>query len=145
MDGCRDCHTEWSKSEREGEIPHDIPYMWNLQGNDKNELTYKRGWYSHLREQTYGCQWEEWGEGIVREFGYRPVYTAIFKMGNQQGPTVQHRELCSMSCGSLDGREVWGRMDTCMAESLHSSPETITTMVTGYIPIQNKKFQKICF
>ena len=73
------------------------------------------------------------------------MYTAIFKMGNQQGPTVQHRELCSMSCGSLDGREVWGRMDTCMAESLHSSPETITTMVTGYIPIQNKKFQKICF
>ena len=26
----------------------------------------------------------------------------MFKMGNQQGPTVQHRELCSMLCGSLD-------------------------------------------
>ena len=24
----------------------------------------------------------------------RHVHTAIFKMGNQQGPTVQHRELC---------------------------------------------------
>ena len=34
------------------------------------------------------------------------VYTAIFKMGNHQGPTVQHRELCSMSYGSLDGREI---------------------------------------
>ena len=50
--------------------------------------------------------------------------------------------LCSMLCGSLDGRGVWGRMDTsvCMAESLCCSPETITTLLTGYTPIQNKKF-----
>ena len=54
------------------------------------------------------------------------LHTAVFKMDNQQGPTAQHRELCSMLCGSLDG--VWGRMDTCtcMAESLHCSPETLT-------------------
>ena len=46
--------------------------------------------------------------------------------------------------GSLDRRGVWGRMDThiCMAESLRSSPETITTLLTGYTPIQNKKFKK---
>ena len=32
----------------------------------------------------------------------------------------------------LDGKEVWGRMDTCicMVESLHCSPET-TTLLTG--------------
>ena len=41
------------------------------------------------------------------------VHTAVFKMDNQQGPTVEHRELYSMWCGSLDGRAVWGRMDTC--------------------------------
>ena len=35
-------------------------------------------------------------------------------MDNQQGPTVQHMELCSMLCGRLDGSGVWGRMDTCM-------------------------------
>ena len=35
-------------------------------------------------------------------------------MDNQQGPTVQHRKLCCILCGSLDGRGVWGRMDTCM-------------------------------
>ena len=29
-------------------------------------------------------------------------------------PTVLHKELCSMLCGSLDGRRVWGRMDTCV-------------------------------
>ena len=46
--------------------------------------------------------------------------TAIFKMDNQQGPPVQRTELCSVLCGSLDGRGVSGRTDTCvcMAESL---------------------------
>ena len=36
-----------------------------------------------------------------------------------------------------------GRMDIhiCMAEFLLCSPETITTLLTGYTPIQNKKFQ----
>ena len=29
----------------------------------------------------------------------------------------------------------------CMAESLHCSPESITTLLTGYTPIQNKKFK----
>ena len=30
MDGIRDCHTRWSKSERERQIPYNITYMWNL-------------------------------------------------------------------------------------------------------------------
>ena len=35
------------------------------------------------------------------------AHTATFKMGNQQGPAVQHMELCSVLRGSLDGRGVW--------------------------------------
>ena len=31
------------------------------------------------------------------------AHTAIFKMDDRQGPTVQHMELCSVLCGSLDG------------------------------------------
>ena len=41
---------------------------------------------------------------------------------------------------------VWRRMDTCvsMAESLCCPPETITSLLIGYIPKQNKKiFKKI--
>ena len=30
-----------SKSDKEGEISYDIPYMWNLKRNDTNELNYK--------------------------------------------------------------------------------------------------------
>ena len=43
-------------------------------------------------------------------------------------------ELYSMLCASLDGRWVWGRMDTCicMAESLHYLPETTTTLLISY-------------
>ena len=31
MDGPRDCHVEWSKSEREKQILHISAYMWNLE------------------------------------------------------------------------------------------------------------------
>ena len=52
-------------------------------------------------------------------------------------------ELCSMLCGRLDGRGVWGRMDTCicMIESLCILPKTITLLII-YIPIQNKNLNK---
>ena len=40
MDGPRDYHTKWSKSERESQITYDITYMWNLK-YDTNERIYK--------------------------------------------------------------------------------------------------------
>ena len=40
MDGPRDYHTKWSKSDSERQIPYDITYMWNLK-YDTNELIYK--------------------------------------------------------------------------------------------------------
>ena len=48
-------------------------------------------------------------------------------------------ELSSVIYASLDGMGVRGRMDTCicMAESLHCSPETTTTLLIGLS--QNKK------
>ena len=47
-----------------------------------------------------------------------------------------------MLCASLAETGVWRKMDTCvcMAESLHSSSETITTLLKGYTPIQNKVY-----
>ena len=57
MEWPRDCRTDWSQSDREGEILYDIPYMWNLKRNDKNELIYKTKADSQTREGAYGC-WE---------------------------------------------------------------------------------------
>ena len=41
------------------------------------------------------------------------------------------------------GREMGGELGTCIcrAESLHCSPETITTLLISYIPMQNKKLK----
>ena len=49
-----------------------------------------------LREQIYGCL---------------TVHTAIFKMDNQQGPTVEHIELCSILYNNLmvSRGEGWGK------------------------------------
>ena len=42
MYGPIECYTEWSKSDREGEILYGTPYMWNLKRNDTNEHIYKK-------------------------------------------------------------------------------------------------------
>ena len=86
-----------------------------------------------LREQTYGCR----GGGIVKGVWDGHVHTVILKMDDQQGLIVEHRELCSMLCGSLDGRRVWGRMDPCIcvSEFLCCLRETITALLIGYTPI----------
>ena len=61
-----------------------------------------------------------WGEGTVRDFG---------------------KVMYSMLCASLDGKGVWGRMNTCicMTESHRCLPGMITKLLIGYTPIQNKK------
>ena len=109
--------------------------MWNLKYGT-GESTYKTGtdsqtWRTHLwLPRGRGDGGKDWETGICRyklvyrgwinkvllyrtwKYIWYPVVTALFKLDNQQGPTVQHRELCSMLCGSLDGRGDWGRMDT---------------------------------
>jgi len=48
-----------------------------------------------------------------------------------------------MLCGSLGGRGVWERMDTCMcvAKSLQCSHETITILLMSYPLIKIKSFR----
>ena len=50
------------------------------------------------REQTGGCQgggvWERVGVGVW----HQQMQTGIYRMDKQQGPTVQRRELYSISC-----------------------------------------------
>ena len=53
-------------------------------------------------------------------------------------------ETCSMLCGSLGGKGVWGRMDTCicMIKFPHCSPETITALSISCTLTQDKKLKK---
>ena len=68
-------------------------------------------------------------------------------MDHQQGSPIWHMELCSMLCGSLDGRGVWGRMDACvwMTGSLCCSPETIAILFVNrlYSNTKLRAFKKI--
>ena len=68
-DGPRGCHTECSRSDREGKVSY-IPYCGVYKQMIQNNLQNRKG----LRKPTYG--W--WGgEGIVRDFGkirYRLLY-----------------------------------------------------------------------
>ena len=54
MYGPRDCHTEWSVSERERQISYDIIYVWSLT-YDTNELTKQKQTPRH-KKQPYGYQ-----------------------------------------------------------------------------------------
>ena len=42
VDGSRDCHTEWGKSEREKQIPYAITYIW-IPRKEKNGSEERRG------------------------------------------------------------------------------------------------------
>ena len=57
MDGPRHCHTKWTKSDREGEILYDIPFICNLKTNNTNEFAKQKETH-RLREWTYGWQVE---------------------------------------------------------------------------------------
>ena len=55
MDEFRNCHAKWTKSDRDWETFYDIPYMWNLKGNDRMNLLTKQEETHRLRNWTYGC------------------------------------------------------------------------------------------
>ena len=44
---------------------------------------------------------ETWWGGINQELGVTYTHTTIYKIDNQKGPTVYHRELYSIFCDNL--------------------------------------------
>ena len=71
--------------------------MWNLKKNT-NEFIYKTETDSQKQKIKLWLPNEKEGlEGINQEFGINRN-TTIYKIDNQQGPAVQHRELYSIFC-----------------------------------------------
>ena len=58
-------------------------------------------------------------------------------MDNQQGPTVQHMELCSMFCNNLIGKRIFKITDTCIRINgyLCCTTKINTTVLINYTPI----------
>ena len=107
-------------------------------------LTRKKKKNHRLREKTYGCQGGRIGKGIVRDFGMDMSTFLCFKWITNKDLlfSTWYSVQCHVQC--QDRRRVWGRMDTCicMAKSLHCSPETVITLLIGYIPRQNKNLKR---
>ena len=44
------------------------------------------------------------------------MYILLYiKIDSQQGPTLYHREFCSILCNELSGKRNWKRIDTCIS------------------------------
>ena len=72
-----------------------IGYMWNLKENDTKKLIYK----TNSQTQKTNLQLPKGNRrGINQEY---ELSTTIYKIYKQQGFTVQHRELYSISCNNL--------------------------------------------
>jgi len=90
--------------------------MWHPKRNHTNEHIYKTKTDSQISRMNLKLPKGNKLEGR-REVGWAGslgswhlhVHTALFKINDQQGLTVKHRELCPMSWGSLDGKAVLGK------------------------------------
>ena len=60
MCGPGNCHTVWSKSGRERQIPCDITYMWNIK-NDTSELI-NRNSLTDIEDKLKDDKGERWRE-----------------------------------------------------------------------------------
>ena len=112
MDEPRECHTEWSKSDRTGEISYDTPYTWNLKRNYTNELIFNRKRLPDLENEFIAAGDGGGGEGIVRN--YRKVtYTLLYLKW------INKKDLLNSTWNSAQcyvpgwmGGGFWGTMDT---------------------------------
>ena len=118
------------------EVPTGI--QWQERGNGRIKMVWSR-----LREWTYSCQGERrMGDGTVRDFG-KVMYTLLYlKWITNKGLlySTWNSAQCYVPAWMVGGGGVvWGRMDTriCLAEFLCYSPETATTLLVSYTPIQN--------
>ena len=115
------------------------------------EITYQTN-YRFQRScllKTYSLVGEE-GNTHTAQLCTKPYGTEPHKEGELCGLEVLRKVLwkdkklvvSAMLCGSLDRREVCGRLDTCicMAESLCCLPETVTALLSAIL--QYKKLRK---
>ena len=80
MNGPRNCHTEWNKSDKERQISYDIIYMWNL----------KKGYkWTYLQDRNRGTDVENKlmvtrGKGSKDKLGDCDLHiqTTMYKIDN---------------------------------------------------------------
>ena len=145
MSGPRECHTEWSKSDRKGEISYDISLKWNLKRKDINELTYKTETDSQTSRMFLWLPGEGCGQGIVRESGM-DMYTLLYLkylewiINKDLLYSTWNSAQCYLAAwmGGEFGGE-WIQVYVWLSPfRIHLKPSQYYLLI-GYTPMQNKK------
>ena len=76
MDGPRECHTEWSKSEREKQISYINVYMWNLAKWYRWSYLQSRNRDTDVENKCMDTRGERGGGGMNWEIGI-DIYTVL--------------------------------------------------------------------
>ena len=58
VDGPRDYHTKWSKSDRERQILYDITYIWNLKNNTSECIQQNRNRPTDIENKLVITRWD---------------------------------------------------------------------------------------
>ena len=69
MDGPRDYHMKWSKSEKERQTSYDISYMWNLKYDTKWTYLRKGNRFTDNRTHLWLPRGRGVGEGRIGSLG----------------------------------------------------------------------------
>ena len=87
MDGPRDCHSKWSKSDRERQISNDNAYMCSLKKWYKWTYLQNRNRVTDAENKLMVTTGGKWGRDKLGDWDWH-IHTTIYKIDNQQGPTV---------------------------------------------------------
>ena len=95
MEGLRDCHTEWSKSEREKQISYINAYMWNLEKRYRWTYLQSRNRDTDVENKRMDTkeregEWDELGDWDWH------VYTAMY--GGETSESLLYRAGKSTWC-----------------------------------------------
>ena len=93
--------------------------MWDLKRNDTIELIYKTETDSQPQRMNLWFPGGRMGARDGQRLWDRHVHIVVFKMNNQQGPTVQHENTDQCYVAAQMGREFGGEWrHACV--SMHS-------------------------
>ena len=112
---------------------------WNFLGQNTGvgSLSLLQG-ISPAQESNWGLLYYR---RILHQLSYQgsPMYILLYLKWITNKDLLYSAWNSAQFCSSLDRWGVWGRMDSCMCmdEFLCCPPETITTLLIGYHPIQN--------
>ena len=80
MNGPRDDHTKWNKSDRARQTPYDITYMWNLKKWYEWTYLQNRNTLTDLEKNLWLPKGKSWWRGYTGSLGLADTHCYIYKI-----------------------------------------------------------------